>query len=150
LFEDTSAMLGLIVALVGIFLSEHLNMPILDGVASIGIGIILAVIATFLAYECKGLLIGERASRQVLDGLSDIIDKQPGILRVNEMLTMHLSPQDILLNLSIDFKDQLTSQEVEREVSEMEREIKEKFPEIKRVFIEAQSWRGHQQDQDNC
>jgi divalent metal cation (Fe/Co/Zn/Cd) transporter len=69
---------------------------------------------------------------------------------VNEMLTMHLSPQDILLNLSIDFKDQLTSQEVEREVSEMEREIKEKFPEIKRVFIEAQSWRGHQQDQDNC
>jgi cation diffusion facilitator family transporter len=150
LFEDTAAMLGLIVALVGIFLSEHLNMPILDGVASIGIGIILAVIATFLAYECKGLLIGERASRQVLDGLSDIIDKQPGILRVNEMLTMHLSPQDILLNLSIDFKDQLTSQEVEREVSEMEREIKEKFPEIKRVFIEAQSWRGHQQDQDNC
>jgi len=150
LFEDTAAMLGLIVALVGIFLSEHLNMPILDGVASIGIGIILAVIATFLAYECKGLLIGERASPQVLDGLSDIIDKQPGILRVNEMLTMHLSPQDILLNLSIDFKDQLTSQEVEREVSEMEREIKEKFPEIKRVFIEAQSWRGHQQDQDNC
>ena len=150
LFEDTAAMLGLIVALVGIFLSEHLNMPILDGVASIGIGIILAVIATFLAYECKGLLIGERASPQVLAGLSDIIDKQPGILRVNEMLTMHLSPQDILLNLSIDFKDQLTSQEVEREVSEMEREIKEKFPEIKRVFIEAQSWRGHQQDQDNC
>ena len=95
-------------------------------------------------------MIGERASPQVLDGLSDIIDKQPGILRVNEMLTMHLSPQDILLNLSIDFKDQLTSQEVEREVSEMEREIKEKFPEIKRVFIEAQSWRGHQQDQDNC
>jgi len=150
LFEDTAAMLGLIVALVGIFLSEHLNMPILDGVASIGIGIILAVIATFLAYECKGLLIGERASPQVLAGLSDIIDKQPGILRVNEMLTMHLSSQDILLNLSIDFKDQLTSQEVEREVSEMEREIKEKFPEIKRVFIEAQSWRGHQQDQDNC
>ncbi|MGY8992139.1 MAG: cation diffusion facilitator family transporter [Rhodospirillales bacterium] len=150
LFEDTAAMLGLIVALVGIYLSEHLNMPVLDGVASIGIGIILAVIATFLAYECKGLLIGERASRQVLDGLSEIIDKQPGILRMNEMLTMHLSPQDILLNLSIDFKDQLSSQEVEREVSEMEREIKVKFPEIKRVFIEAQSWRGHQQDQDNC
>ena len=150
LFEDTAAMLGLIVALVGIFLSTHLDMPVLDGVASIGIGIILAVIAAFLAYECKGLLIGERASRQVLDGLNDIIEKQPGILRVNEMLTMHLSPQDVLLNLSIDFKDQLTSQEVEREVSQMEREIKECFPEIKRVFIEAQSWRGHQQDQDNC
>ena len=150
LFEDTAAMLGLIVALVGIFLSTHLDMPVLDGVASIGIGIILAVIAAFLAYECKGLLIGERASRQVLDGLNNIIEKQPGILRVNEMLTMHLSPQDVLLNLSIDFKDQLTSQEVEREVSQMEREIKECFPEIKRVFIEAQSWRGHQQDQDNC
>ncbi len=150
LFEDTAAMLGLIVALVGIYLSSHLDMPILDGVASIGIGIILAVIATFLAYECKGLLIGERASSQVLNGLNEIIDKQPGILRVNEMLTMHLSPHDVLLNLSIDFKDQLSSQEVEREVSQMERDIKEQYPEIKRVFIEAQSWRGHQQDQDSC
>ena len=150
LFEDTAAMLGLLVALVGISLSIHLEMPVLDGVASIGIGIILAVIAAFLAFECKGLLIGERASLRVLRGLNDIIDQQPGILRVNEMLTMHLSPHDILLNLSIDFKDQLTSQEVEREVSQMERDIKEKYPAIKRVFIEAQSWRGHQQDQDAC
>ena len=150
LFEDTAAMLGLIVALLGIYLSSSLDLPVLDGVASIGIGIILAVIATFLAYECKGLLIGERASRQVLLGLNEIIDRRPGILRINELLTMHLSPQDILLNLSIDFKDQLSSQEVEREVSQMEREIKEKYPEIKRVFIEAQSWRGHKQDQDNC
>ena len=150
LFEDTAAMLGLIVAFIGIFMSTHLDMPVLDGAASVGIGIILAVIATFLAYECKGLLIGERASSQVLNGLNEIIDKQPGILRVNEMLTMHLSPHDVLLNLSIDFKDQLSSQEVEREVSQMERDIKEQYPEIKRVFIEAQSWRGHQQDQDSC
>ena len=150
LFEDTAAMLGLAVAFVGIFMSTYLDAPILDGVASIGIGVILAVIASFLAYECKGLLIGERASLRVLRGLDEIINRQPGILRVNEMLTMHLSPHDVLLNLSIDFKDQLSSQEVEQEVSQMEREIKEQYPEIKRVFIEAQSWRGHQRDQDNC
>ncbi len=150
LFEDTAAMLGLIVAMIGVFLSTHLNEPVFDGIASIGIGIILAVTAMFLAYECKGLLIGERASHNVLKGLDEIIARQPGILRVNEMLTMHLSPQDVLLNLSIDFRDHLTSQEVEGEVSQMELEIKESYPEIRRVFIEAQSWRGHQLDQKNC
>jgi divalent metal cation (Fe/Co/Zn/Cd) transporter len=143
-------MLGLIVAMIGVFLSTHLNEPVFDGIASIGIGIILAVTAMFLAYECKGLLIGERASHNVLKGLDEIIARQPGILRVNEMLTMHLSPQDVLLNLSIDFRDHLTSQEVEGEVSQMELEIKEAYPEIRRVFIEAQSWRGHQLDQKNC
>ncbi|MEQ8193989.1 MAG: cation transporter dimerization domain-containing protein, partial [Rhodospirillales bacterium] len=114
--------------------------------ASVGIGVILAATAIFLAVECKGLLIGERAGRQVLEGLERLLDRQPGILRVNEMLTMHLGPQDILLNLSIDFDDALDSQDVEEAVSRIERTIKREFPQIKRIFIEAQSWVGHKRD----
>jgi cation diffusion facilitator family transporter len=146
LFEDSAAMLGLIVAAVGIALSHALGMPELDAVASILIGCILAVIAVLLAYESKGLLIGESASRGMRDSIRRIVDETPGILATNELLTMHLGPQDILLNLSLDFADQLSSVDVEAAISELERRIKESHPEVRRVFIEAQSWRGHAAD----
>lgn len=143
LFEDTAALLGLVVALIGIALSQLLEMPILDGVASIGIGVILAATAALLAYESKGLLIGEGARPDVRLGVEAIIRAQDGILRINELRTMHLGPQDVLLALSVDFVDRLTSEQVELAISTMERAIKSQYPEITRVFIEAQDWRAH-------
>jgi cation diffusion facilitator family transporter len=144
LFEDTAALIGLAVAMVGIFLSDFLELPFLDGVASIIIGIILATTAALLAYECKGLLTGEAASDDVVSGIKWIIGENPFILHVNEVLTLHLGPRDILLTVSLDFKDNLSSRQVEEAISSFETRIKEKFPEITRVFIEAQSWRAHQ------
>lgn len=144
LFEDTAAMLGLIVAFVGIFLSVQFNNPMFDAAASVVIGVILAVTAILLVIECKGLLIGEGANRSVVDGIEKIATDQPGILQVNELLTMHLGPEDILLNLSLDFADELSSIDVEQSISNMERDIKAAFPEVKRIFIEAQSRAGHQ------
>ena len=146
LFEDSAAMLGLIVAFVGILLSDQLGLPMLDGVASIVIGVILAVIATLLAYESKGLLIGEAASPAVVAGVREILDGDQRIKRLNELLTMHLGPTDVLLNVSVDFADELSSSAVEQAISTFESEIKRRFPEITRVFIEAQSWRGHRRD----
>jgi len=146
LFEDTAAIFGLIVAMAGIFLSDYLELPFLDGVASIIIGIILAVTATLLAYECKGLLTGEAASDAVVKGIKWIIGENPYILHVNEVLTLHLGPRDVLLTVSLDFKDNLSSRQVEEAISSFETKIKEKFPEVTRVFIEAQSWRAHQAD----
>lgn len=143
LFEDSAAMLGLIVAFLGIGLGQALDLPVLDGGGSIVIGLILAVTAGLLAYESKGLLIGESAQREVIDGIENIIDEQPGILRLNEMLTMHLGPNDVLLNLSVDFSDSYSSTQVEDAISTMERAIKSNYPEITRVFIEAQSWQAH-------
>jgi cation diffusion facilitator family transporter len=144
LFEDTAAIIGLAVAMAGIFLSDFLGLPILDGVASIIIGIILATTAALLAYECKGLLTGEAASDVVVSGIKWIIGENPFILHVNEVLTLHLGPRDILLTVSLDFKDNLSSRQVEEAITSFETRIKEKFPEITRVFIEAQSWRAHQ------
>jgi cation diffusion facilitator family transporter len=143
LFEDSAAMLGLIVAFFGVLLADLYSLPLFDGVASIIIGLILAVTAVLLAYESKGLLIGEAASRAVVAGVREIIAFQSGILRVNELLTLHFGPRDVLLNLSLDFADGLSSQQVEATISEMEKAIKMSYPEVTRVFIEAQSWRGH-------
>lgn len=144
LFEDSAAMLGLMAAFAGILLGEIYGIPELDGVASIVIGLILGATAVLLAFESKGLLIGEGAGPAVVTGIEQIVSGKAGIERVNELLTMHLGPQDVLLTLSLDFKDNLSSGQVESAISELETAIKSAFPEITRVFIEAQSWRGHQ------
>lgn len=143
LFEDTAAMLGLMAAFIGIALSQALDMPALDAAASIVIGVILAATAILLAYESKGLLIGEGASAPVLAGIRTIVAGRNGILQINELLTMHLGPRDVLLALSLDFNDRMSAGQVEGAISDMEAEIKSAYPEITRIFIEAQSWRGH-------
>ena len=146
LFEDSAAMLGLIVAAVGIALSHAFHAPEIDAIASILIGVILAGIAALLAFESKGLLIGEAASPDLQESVRAIVAESPGILATNELLTMHLGPRDILINLSLDFEDRLSSVDVEAAISNLERRIKESHAEVKRVFIEAQSWRGHAAD----
>ena len=138
LFEDTAAMLGLIVAFIGIFIAHTFNIPWVDGATSIVIALILASTAMLLAFETKGLLIGEAASPVVVQGVHKIIDKQSEIASINEVRTMHLGPDDILLALSVDFVDQLPSERVEAIIYELETQIKAEYPEIQRLFIEAQ------------
>ena len=149
LFEDSAAILGLIVAFIGIGLAEAYDAPAFDAAASMAIGVILATVAIFLAMESKGLLIGEGARPAVVRGIRQIIATQPGILRTNEVLTMHFGPEDVLVTLSLDFEDGLSSREVEAAVSQMEARIKKDFPEITRVFIEAQSWLGHERSRES-
>lgn len=143
LFEDSAAMAGIIVAFVGIALAQATGMAWLDGAASILIGMILAAVAGFLSFECKGLLVGESASQQVVDGIRALVDSYAGQASVNELLTMHLGPQDVLVNISLDFADNLSSIDVERLVSELEQRIKADHKDVTRVFIEAQSFAGH-------
>ncbi len=148
LMEDSAAMLGLMVAFVGIFLSDALDMPMLDGVASIVIGCILAGAAALLAYETKALLIGEAASPRVVSSVRSIAAAEQNIAHTNEILTMHVGPEDILVNLSVDFRDGVPSEAVEATISRMERQIKATHPRVTRVFIEVQSWPGHRADRD--
>lgn len=148
LFEDTAAMLGLVVAFVGIALGQYYGNSHYDAAASLLIGCILAITAILLAIESKALLIGESASRETVAELSEIAAGTPGIIAVNETLTMHFGPQDVLLNLSVDFDDALGSPEVEAAISALEARIKNAFPEIKRVFVEAQSVIGHTKDRE--
>lgn len=143
LMEDTAALSGLIIAFGGILLAQLLHMPVFDGIASVAIGLVLASAATLLAFETKSLLIGEAAAPHIVKGVRRIIASQMGILRTNEVLTMHLGPHDVLVNISVDFHDNVDSVGVEATVSEMETRIKASHPEVSRLFIEVQSWQAH-------
>ena len=146
LFEDTAAMLGLIVAMIGIWLSITLDMPVLDGVASIVIGIILAGTALLLALETKGLLIGEAAAPEIVADIRTIISDQKSIVALNEIRTLHRGPNDVLLALSVDYRDTVLAGEVERTNTQIELAIKQKFPVVKRLFIEVQSAKDHSEE----
>ncbi|MDG1994872.1 MAG: cation diffusion facilitator family transporter [Emcibacteraceae bacterium] len=143
LFEDTAAMLGLATAMIGLFIGDYFDIPQADGFASVVIGLILATTAAVLAFECKSLLIGEAADSAVVDSISKLFEDHPSIETINEVLTMHFGPKDILLNLSLDFKNDISAGDVEDIITEFEKKIKELHPDIKRIFIEAQSRRGH-------
>ena len=84
--------------------------------------------------------------KRLLRALESIIKDESAVLYINEILTMHLGPEDILLNISLDFKGAMSSGNVEETISALETNIKKKFPEIKRVFIEAQSWMAQEKD----
>lgn len=143
LFEDSAALLGLLAALLGVWLSHALDLPVLDGVASVVIGVILAGTATFLAWECKSLLTGEGASNEVQAGIRSIVAAEPLVARTNEVLTMHFGPHDVLLALSLDFIDRCTAVDVEQAVSRIERRVRAAHPEVTRVFVEAQDRDAH-------
>ncbi|MDH3634304.1 MAG: cation diffusion facilitator family transporter [Gammaproteobacteria bacterium] len=138
LFEDSAAMLGLVVAFFGVLLSQVTGILVFDGIASVMIGLILLGTSIWLAYETKGLLIGERAKKSVIRGIRNTLAGRENIEHVNEVLTMHMGPDFILVNISVDFKDSISAQLVEADIAEVDRSIKQKFPEIKRVFIEAE------------
>ncbi len=139
LFEDSAAMLGLIVAFVGIALGQYTGLHIFDGIASIVIGIILGVTAAWLAYETKGLLIGESADPKIVTGITSLANNYNFISDVNEVLTMHMGPNYILLNLSVDFKDELDVKSLEENITTLTSQIKKEYPLVKRVFVEAEN-----------
>ena len=139
LFEDTAALLGLLVALVGIFLGHQLHNPYLDGVASITIGVILGIVAAFLAYESKGLLIGEGVDPQTLASIRAIAGAEPAVAEVRKALTMHLGPQEVLLTLDIRFQKELTTSEIAAAIDELEAKIRDRHRGIRHIFIEAKS-----------
>jgi cation diffusion facilitator family transporter len=140
LFEDIAALLGLVVALIGITIAVYTGDARYDGIASMVIGLLLGVTAILLAYETKGLLIGESANPEVVEGIQTILDQLDSVNHVNEVLTMHMGPEYILANVSIDFADHLSSDQIEAVVAQLDQQIKSTFPLVKRIFIEAEAW----------
>ena len=142
LFEDTAAVLGLVVAFIGIWLGQVTGIPYFDGIATIIIGCILGAIAMWLAHETKGLLIGESANQEVVHSIREMAKQLPEVVHVNEVLTMHMGPEFILVNLSVEFRVGVSSDDVERCVATLDRDIKFRHPLVKRVFVEAEARRG--------
>ncbi len=139
LFEDFAATLGLVVAALGIFLSQSTGILQFDGIASVIIGLILGATAFWLAVETKGLLIGERAGVGVIAGIKKIVTDRPEIDHVNEVLTMHMGPDFILLNISATFDNSAKADDIEEAIETLSDQIKESYPEVKRIFVEAEA-----------
>ena len=138
LFEDSAALLGLLIALLGIWLAQVTGNPVFDGVASILIGVILGGTAIWLAIETKGLLIGEGANKEVIASIRSIAESFDEVEKVNELLTMHMGPEFILVNISIRFKRGQFTREIEAVIQDIGSVIKAKHGFVKRIFVEAE------------
>jgi cation diffusion facilitator family transporter len=139
LFEDSAALIGLMIAIVGIFLADTLQIPWLDGAAAVLIGVVLASVAIFLAVECKGLLIGESADENMVSAVRAMIRGDRRVTSVAEVLTMHLGPEEILLAADVDFADHIPGSEIEAAVSEIEMRIRAEFPGIRKIYLEPRA-----------
>jgi cation diffusion facilitator family transporter len=138
--EDSAAMLGLVCAFLGVFFGHLLHNPYLDGVASIVIGLLLMSVAFLLAFETKGLLLGEGVDATTLADIRTRVESDPAVERAAEMLTMYMGPHDLLVNLGIQFKNGLSAEEVHAAIHRIESEIREAYPECARVYIETESF----------
>jgi len=139
LFEDSAALIGLVVAFLGIFLGQVTGIVYFDGAASVIIGLILAGTATWLAYETKGLLIGESANEIIVKGIREIATGYNDVLHVNEVLTLHMGPDFIVANISLEFMDESKADEIELTIEKLDKEIKKNYSQVKRVFVEAEA-----------
>jgi len=135
LLENGAAMAGIVAAAFGLFLSQLTHDPFYDGAASVVIGIILGVTALLLAYESKGLLIGEAADPVLVQNLHDLVCAKEGVVGVGYILTVHSSPDQITVMMNVDFQDDLLARDVERLVCEVENEARDRWPIVRKLFV---------------
>jgi cation diffusion facilitator family transporter len=141
IFEDSAALLGIMIAGAGIYLTEHHTGPgdgaYWDGLASIVIGLVLAVVAFVLARTSRGLLLGEAANPKSVRAIIQAIESHPNVVKVVELLTMHLAPKQILINAHINLRDDLVTGEIVKTVEEIEELIKQAEPKVEMIFLET-------------
>lgn len=139
LLDNGAAVVGLVIAFVGIFLEHVFQLAYLDGIASILIGLTLAAVAVVLAVESKGLLIGEGVDKQTLEHIRRLAESDSAVVRAGGPLTMYFGPHTILLALDVQFHQGLSASEVTSAVDRLEKNIRAEYPAIQRIFIEAES-----------
>ena len=142
LLEDSAALLGLVFAFLVIFLGRQLGLPYLDGAASVVIGLLLLAVAVLMAYESKGLLIGEGLDRETLKSVRAIVEADPAVERVQHLHTLYLGAREVLLAIEIRFRSTISAQEVRESVTRMKLKIKAQHPDVKRIFFGAESISG--------
>jgi len=139
LLEDSAAMLGLFFAVIGLAIAQSTGNDSWDGLASIAIGILLGLVAVLLAIETKQLLVGEAAGRRDRAALRMSVLSLPQVESVGRLLTMHMGPDEILVNLEVDLTDGLVGREVEQVIDRIEAEIRKVLPGVKNIFVELQT-----------
>jgi cation diffusion facilitator family transporter len=139
LFEDSAALLGLMIALIGTFATQYFNAPVIDGIASVAISVLLAAVAILLARESKALLIGEPATPGMREAILKIVRSIPGVENAQVMFTVHLAPDQIVAALNVEFADGLQTPEIEKKTVELESALREQRPELIALFIKPRA-----------
>lgn len=142
LAEDSVAMAGLAVAAIGIYVSHRLDLPIVDGAASVVIGMLLAGVAVLLILESRGLLIGEGVAPETASAIRDLALRNPRVRGAASPLSMYLGPDEILLTLDVEFERDSTADEMVAAVADVEHDIRLRYPKITRIYIEVRSISG--------
>jgi cation diffusion facilitator family transporter len=137
LLEDSTALLGLVVAFVGILLSSHYEVAYFDAVASVVIGLLMCFAALLLGYEPKELLIGEPMDKKTLAAIREIAESEPGVKRAVQILTIYVGPEDVSLILELEFEPGVDSKTLRTAIRNIEENTKKEFPDVTRVFYEA-------------
>lgn len=141
IFEDSAALVGIIIAAAGLYLTEHHTGPnngaYWDGLSSMVIGVVLAIVAFALARSARGLLLGEAATPKSVERIRRAILEHKNVVEVVELLTMHMAPKQILINAHVNLRNRLTTDEIERTIGEVEDLIKRAEPKVCNIFLEA-------------
>jgi len=135
-FEDTAALVGIVLAAAGVTLHYFTGQAFWDGAASIAIGLLLVGVAYALGRENKSLLIGQALPEPVRTGITEVIEGSPGIDTVVEVLTMQLAPDEVLVAAKIDLVDESRGADLEQHADEVERRVRDRFPEVLHVFLD--------------
>ena len=138
LFEDTAALLGLVIAFAGVWLSERLHSTVPDSVASIFIGVVLMVTATLLVQATLRLLVGQSADPSLIRDIRALAGEDPVVRRVGNVRTVHFGPDSVLAQIELSFAQRLDAEQVATAIDHIQRRLKGKHPELEHVFIEAE------------
>lgn len=139
--EDSAALIGLIIALLSVALGQLTGWVYFDGIGSVLIGVLLVSVAYFFAVECKALLVGEGLGAHNIDKIQAILAAESNIATHNRPLTLYFGPNEVLVNLDVQFIDGLSSDQIEETVDRVEARIKAAVPKVNRIYIEAETIR---------
>lgn len=137
--EDTAALIGLSLAFIALLLGQITGIPYFDGLGSVLIGVLLISVSFFFAIECKGLLVGEGLLKEDVEKIAEILKNHTSISAFKKPLSLYFGPNEVLVNLDVNFKDDLNADGIEVAIDEIEQAIKKTLPSVNRIFIEAET-----------
>ncbi|HEX6966585.1 MAG TPA: cation diffusion facilitator family transporter [Gemmatimonadaceae bacterium] len=139
LLENSSDLVGILLAFLGVLLAHVLQQPVLDGIASVLIGFVLVAVASFLGYQSRSLLTGERADPRMIAGIRSLVESNPMVVSSGRPMTLQLGPDTVLLALELQFRPMLSAGEAADVIDALERTIRDRYPIVKKMFIEAEA-----------